>query len=569
MSFWCDEQIVVHVNGPEGEREIVVARPMARIGSHPDSEIVLAGPGIAKRAIYLHATPDGVYALNLDLEHAQRNERGRWLTGTEPLIVGPYRLAVRAASGRMARPSIADLVASRGAPSSTPVVNIFCERRLKDKRRFRSALSILGSRPQCSLRLRGRKVSSFHCALYWQECHLWCIDLLSSNGTSLNGERLECGEVRLNDRLDVGEFGLVYDRWSPRRSALPGWERQFSDRLEPPDAASSSGEGLPTDMIFSAPFSLQVDQVANSPGSALQTAEFSSAWKAERQPLREELAVEVARLEHERQVQQRDWEQANQQLATQLSEVQHKAARLTEQLDALEAARRDWHQERDALTERLDEQSRQIEQLEAELASTAAVLAQRVTNIERYVSFRPADLDEAARSVVRSRLIPLPAEPQDLVGISDPDAVRRNGHSLLHDTTLERHSESEFDAKAISEVHPQVRDPKPRQQPSELEISNDDRGASPEYAGQPERTLMGTVTEEVVGNESEADIATVGPDLPRRRHQDQAELTSFVNNRLLEIADANRGRAGFVWSAVGIAGVTLAAVALGIWSWLH
>ena len=165
--------------------------------------------------------------------------------------------------------------------------------------------------------------------------------------------------------------------------------------------------------------------------------------------------------------------------------------------------------------------------------------------------------------------MPLPAEPQDWVGTSEPDAARRNGHALLHAATLERHSESEFGAKAISEVHPQVRGLEPRQQPSELEISDDDRGASPEYAGQADRTLLETVVEEVVSNDADAVTSTVRSDLPRRRDQDRAELTLFVCNRLLEIADANRGRAGFVWSAVGIAGVTLAAVALGIWSWLR
>jgi len=117
----------------KGSARVAVPQPMARIGTHPESEIVLAGPVVAKRAIYLHATADGIYALNLDLEDAKLDERGRWLTDTEPLVVGPFRLTVRAASGRIAPPTMADLVAPLTGSLPIPVVGVYCGRLLKDQ----------------------------------------------------------------------------------------------------------------------------------------------------------------------------------------------------------------------------------------------------------------------------------------------------------------------------------------------------------------------------------------------------------------------------------------------------
>jgi hypothetical protein len=224
MNLWLDDQLVVTLDGPEGRREVVVPRPFARVGGHPDSEIALPGPGVAKRALYLHATTQGVFCLDLDVEDAVVEKRGRWLAATDTVHVGQHSLSVRLASDSPAsQPPPPSPVAWGSATAPLPVLNVHCQRILKDKRRFRARLNLVGRRPQCALQLRGNRVSSFHCALFWDQRRLWCVDLLSSNGTQLNGEKLDCSEVLLNDRLDVGEFSLIYYRWSPRRSMQPGW----------------------------------------------------------------------------------------------------------------------------------------------------------------------------------------------------------------------------------------------------------------------------------------------------------------------------------------------------------
>ena len=163
----------------------------------------------------------------------------------------------------------------------------------------------MGRRPQCALQLRGSRVSAYHCALYWDQRRLWCIDLLSSNGTQLNGAKIDFAEIQLNDRIDVGEFGLVYFRWSPRRSMQPGWQPAAGgdehDLAEAHDSAAVLDAALPPPAA-AADLALAAD-LANSGGSGaardadgraateLHLPSASAAAEQEIALLREQLAV--------------------------------------------------------------------------------------------------------------------------------------------------------------------------------------------------------------------------------------------------------------------------------------
>jgi hypothetical protein len=366
MTFWCNEQIVVAIDGPEGPREVLVPAPLARIGSHTQSDVVLAGDGVAKRALYLHATAEGLYSLDLDLTEGNLDERGRWLRPDDVLAVGPYRISARTCRGLWA-PTGADNLVTRGSLlPPLPVLNIFCGRLLKDKRRFRSRLSLLGRRPQCSLQLRGAQVSSFHCALYWEQRRLWCIDLLSSNGTQLNGAPLNCDEVCLSDRLGVGEFELEYNRWSPRRSMQPGWE--------PTGSADAIEDDSPSSALMA-----DVEAISGeSPesGSSVITGSLPEA------SLQSQFAEEVARLASERLDMQRQWAETSQQLALRIEELHTESVKLSQERAALEAARAEWQAERESHAKELASRSSQLARLEAEMTAATRALAQRLANVE-------------------------------------------------------------------------------------------------------------------------------------------------------------------------------------------
>jgi len=333
MRLWCDEQITVSIDGPEGQREIRVPAPLARIGAHPESDIVLIGAGVAKRAFYLHATSAGIYCLSLDIEEGNLEERARWLNPQDALTVGPYRLTARTQGALIAPPERVGLVLRGSSPPPLPVLNIYCGNLLKDKRRFRSQLSVLGRRPQCALQLRGARVSSFHCALFWEQRRLWCIDLLSSNGTQLNGAPLRCEEVRLNDRLEIGEFGLAYHRWSPRSSMSPGWQPSVQ-----PDAPDD--EPLSSSDALAEPSAVSGESPAATDSSMLRSASHSD------QQLREQLAEEIAQLANQRRDLERRWAEASDQIASRIGQLQAEALKLSEERASLESARAELQSER-------------------------------------------------------------------------------------------------------------------------------------------------------------------------------------------------------------------------------
>lgn len=304
MTFWCDDIIRVQVAGPEGEREVVVDHPFALVGYGAQSDVVLVGPGVRKRALFLLATKVGVYALNLDRAEAPVDEHGAWLSSDDEIVIGPYRLRVRLERGELSKPAIADLIEARN-PLPIPVLHIFGEGVLKDRRRLRHPLCLIGRRPLCSLQLRGAKVSSYHAALYWQDQRLWCIDLMSGNGSLRAGQPLRCSELMLGDLLEIGEFGLLYYRWSPRHTT-PGddqppddegssrWDSPLTGVLEDADLELSgsdskllSGGSDATEEQFQDRLVAAVEERLAAERQSL--AEARAQWQAERESLLAEL----------------------------------------------------------------------------------------------------------------------------------------------------------------------------------------------------------------------------------------------------------------------------------------
>ncbi len=365
--------------------------PFARIGSHPGSDIVIPDSSVALRSHYLHATRDGIYCLFLDVAGSQPDEKGRWLAPHDEIVVGNYRVRASLVSAEQGEllPDY-DPAAWGSALPPLPVMLVYCGELLKDKRRFRARLSLVGRRPQCRLQLKGKQVSSFHCILYWDREQLWCVDLRSSNGTVLNGQEIDCAQIQIGDRLEVGEFGLVYQR----RSQGGGQSRAFSAR---PAAGETNPVSLPS-LAEPAPPAPAVQRAIAEPLAArpdlspATCSEEDLAESAEDRRLREALAAEVARLGSQQEVMQARWNAANEQLSRQMAALRDEAAQLAREREALAGVRSQFLDEqnaqtqdlaeRRALTGQLGARAEQLAQLEAELASTAAQLKQQLAEAE-------------------------------------------------------------------------------------------------------------------------------------------------------------------------------------------
>jgi pSer/pThr/pTyr-binding forkhead associated (FHA) protein len=391
MSFWCGQQLVVTLDGPSGRSEYSVAQPFARVGSHPDADVVIDDESVAPRCVYLHATEEGVFCLYLDVDADALAGKGTWLAPEDEVPLGDHRLRARLAGTPVSNAAPTINLASRGsAPPPVPLVMIYCGKRLKDKRRFRARLSAIGRRPQCALQLKGEKVSGFHCVLFWDGEQLWCVDLVSSNGTQLNGAPLVCQRVNIGDRLDVGEFGLVLLRLShrpPVQSPADTESQPGADALDPPHShageASQPADSPDESTIVATPAD-ELAAAASSPQAPQGQAARDLASELQLQrAVREQLAEEVARLAREREDMHRQWEQSSQQLRSQVDQLHAEAAALASERQAFEQSRQAWQAERDALAQQLVERSDQLARSQADLAAATGKLADQLANAER------------------------------------------------------------------------------------------------------------------------------------------------------------------------------------------
>ncbi len=70
----------------------------------------------------------------------------------------------------------------------------------------------IGRDPSCDIYLPDSVISSRHARLVYRNAHWWIEDLMSTNGTFLNDERVESPAILINgDELRIGKNILILD----------------------------------------------------------------------------------------------------------------------------------------------------------------------------------------------------------------------------------------------------------------------------------------------------------------------------------------------------------------------
>jgi pSer/pThr/pTyr-binding forkhead associated (FHA) protein len=82
---------------------------------------------------------------------------------------------------------------------------------------------MVGRHPHCDVRLRSIRVSRWHCCLTEIDGAVMVRDLGSTNGTLINGRRIEAGRLRPGDELSIANlrFRLERGRADRARTADP------------------------------------------------------------------------------------------------------------------------------------------------------------------------------------------------------------------------------------------------------------------------------------------------------------------------------------------------------------
>lgn len=365
--FWSTDSLLVTVNGPEGQSTFVIEKPYARVGSHASSEVVLSGPGVEARTLYLHATAEGIFCIRLQATVQGGIGAGTWLKGNEGLRVGPYELHVRMQRQLTSPPPQVGLTAWGSAPPPLPVCEISSDEKVIDKRRFRARLNLVGRRRELALQLLGQQVSSCHCALFWDSGKLWCIDLLASNGTLLNGQSIECAEVQIDDSLSIGEFFVTFKRLSRSTPRQSSWRTGDSDEELPVSAEEASKDDVSADVPHQTILVATGDTQEAAPGREkfppvpdLQPqqapgTELIASPQTIQSPLQvpQELIASSQQLIEQRRQLDQQWKQAQEEVAAQVSLLQTESALLAAQRQEMARLRAEFEVRRLAMSEDL------------------------------------------------------------------------------------------------------------------------------------------------------------------------------------------------------------------------
>ncbi|MEX0713984.1 MAG: FHA domain-containing protein, partial [Pirellulales bacterium] len=207
-ALWCARRIVVTVRGPDGTPVVThVDKPFARVGSHPDCEVVLRGDDVPGQCLYLHATEQGIYCLGLKSGNLAAAPPNGWLRPKVHARLGPYRInASFDDEGPPPRHVDLDPRARESAAGGTLRLRIESQgdQRPLVEKSWRRQLTLVGRLSPSTLRLVHPKVSKTHCVLFYDQDMLWAVDLLSSRGTRVDGRRIEAAQVLPGQVLEVG-----------------------------------------------------------------------------------------------------------------------------------------------------------------------------------------------------------------------------------------------------------------------------------------------------------------------------------------------------------------------------
>src|SRR5262245_46732978 len=96
--YWCQRSLLVTVHPPgEPPQTTRLDQPFALVGAHAKSDILLTQEKF-RRVLYLHATDDGIFCLNLD-ESSGSHSTTRWLGPGRTAKVGKTIIEATFADG--------------------------------------------------------------------------------------------------------------------------------------------------------------------------------------------------------------------------------------------------------------------------------------------------------------------------------------------------------------------------------------------------------------------------------------------------------------------------------------
>jgi pSer/pThr/pTyr-binding forkhead associated (FHA) protein len=90
----------------------------------------------------------------------------------------------------------------------------------------------VGRHPKCDARIDSLRVSRYHCSLTRENGEIVVRDLASTNGTQINGQRVQVGLLKPGDELSIAHLRYRLEDGPHREDGIPRRPRP-SDLLSP------------------------------------------------------------------------------------------------------------------------------------------------------------------------------------------------------------------------------------------------------------------------------------------------------------------------------------------------
>jgi pSer/pThr/pTyr-binding forkhead associated (FHA) protein len=237
------EPLTLIVEDPDRHKEqrYVLPKPFALIGRDALMDVPLDDPHISRRHAYLQLVANQAYCVDLGSRigtHQETRPNGKQDEGSTLAIrIGPYRLR-----RWESLPGPAPF-----AVGTIPDVTLEFDNEAgrEAKWRITQPLELVGSSPDCQLRLIDASVARIHCSLVRTPLGVWVVDLFGRGGVHVNGKKVRCGLLADADQLQVGSVimqvrcGVTAPTRARPTQLATGLEAEADTAMEGPGAAEA------------------------------------------------------------------------------------------------------------------------------------------------------------------------------------------------------------------------------------------------------------------------------------------------------------------------------------------
>ena len=199
--------------------------PCALAGRDPACEVTLTDAEISLRHACLQAvggrvlvadigSRTGLHLTEHELAAGPDRQPFLWLTPTDPVAVGPFRITLR--KPLFVRPTVPETSPFLPDPAATDALPRVAVRFLNGKSVtgqwvVNRLITFVGRARDCKISLAADDIDPFHCYFLLTPDGLWVVDLLSREGICVNGEATRYAHLKTGDELQVGRFRLGFE----------------------------------------------------------------------------------------------------------------------------------------------------------------------------------------------------------------------------------------------------------------------------------------------------------------------------------------------------------------------